>query len=174
MLLVGNMTYGPNIAAAEILVREVLPRVERLIEQDVRVELVGAYAPGGAVERLSGDAAVDVRGYVEDLDDAYARADVVVVPLREGAGTRIKILEAFAVGVPVVATTVAASGLGAADGRHLLLADGPEEIAAAVARLAYDEALVDTLVREARTLVTERFSVDVVGETLRELVRTLR
>ena len=75
------------------------------------------------LDRLAGPD-VEVTGFVSDLDTVYAATDVVVVPLRLGAGTRIKLLEAFAHGVPVVASRVAAAGLERLDGRHLMVADG--------------------------------------------------
>ena len=100
------------------------------------------------IERLAGPD-VEVSGFVPDLGPAYASADVVVVPLRFGGGTRIKLLEAFAHGVPVVATRAAAAGLDVTDGHHLLLADDVRDVAAAVARLATDASLAERLVAEA-------------------------
>ena len=79
-----------------------------------------------------------MRGYVDDLARAYASADLAVVPLAHGTGTRIKLLEALAAGVPVVTTAVGAAGLAAEHGRHLLIADDVHELSAAVARVLLD------------------------------------
>jgi glycosyltransferase involved in cell wall biosynthesis len=172
LLLVGNLTYEPNVAAAETLARDVLPRVRRSLERDVRVELVGRFDAGGRIAELTALDGVDLIGYADDLDACYARADLVVAPLRHGGGTRIKVLEAFSFGVPVVTTRVGAAGLGAEDGRHLLIADGVEQTVAAVSRLAVDDELAASLAREARALVAERFSTEIVGRQLRELMPT--
>ena len=80
-----------------------------------------------------------VVGQVPDIDTELARADVVLVPIRFGSGTRLKILEAFAHRIPVVSTSLGAEGLDAVDEHHLLIADTPNAIAAACARLLEDE-----------------------------------
>jgi glycosyltransferase involved in cell wall biosynthesis len=124
-------------------------------ERPVRVTLVGRAS--NEVECLASPA-VRVRGFVEDLGPLYAQADAVVAPLRTGAGTRIKLLEAFAHNVPVVATRAAAEGLAVLDGRHLLLRRDPSGLAAAVADLAADPALGALLAEQADRLVRERYS----------------
>jgi glycosyltransferase involved in cell wall biosynthesis len=173
LLLVGNLTYSPNIDAAERLVREILPRVRRLVDETVAVEIVGRFEAGGPFEALAAEPGVTVRGYVDDLAAAYARADLAVVPLTQGSGTRIKLLEAFAAGVPVVTTPIGAAGLEVEDGRHLLLASGADDLAAAVARVLADEQLADDLARNARALAEQRFGAEVVGGQLRALMREL-
>jgi polysaccharide biosynthesis protein PslH len=173
LLFVGNLTYGPNAEAAEELVCEILPRVRRLVPWPVGVELVGSFEPGGRVAELAGRDGVAVRGQVADLEDAYARADAAVVPLERGSGTRIKLLEAMAAGVPVVTTTIGAAGLGAEAGRHLVIAEGATGLAAAAARVLLDEPLAAALVHEARAFVAQRFSSEVVGRQLRRLAGAL-
>ena len=128
LLFVGNLTYPPNLEAADLLVRVIAPAVRQRLGRRVRVTLVGPH--DGRLDRLR-DADVDVAGFVPDLDPLYAAADAVVVPLLRGAGTRIKLLEAFAHGVPVVASRVAAAGLEVSDGHHLLLAADCDQAAAA-------------------------------------------
>ena len=173
LLLVGNLTYDPNVEAAEVLVREVLPRVRGLVDEAVGVELVGRFEPGGPIEALGAELGVAVRGYVDDLADAYAGADLAVVPLTRGAGTRIKLLEAFAAGLPVVTTPVGAAGLEAQDGEHLLLASDADALAAAVARVLGDERLAGDLARNARAFAEQRYGAAVVGGRLRALMQEL-
>jgi glycosyltransferase involved in cell wall biosynthesis len=110
---------------------------------------------------------VRVCGFVEDLGALYADADVVVAPLRGGGGTRIKLLEAFAQGVPVVATPAAVEGLAVLDGQHLLLGADADALAAAVAALADDAALGARLVEQAGRLVRERYSHEAVIPLIR-------
>ena len=90
------------------------------------------------------------------------------MPLRLAAGTRIKLLEAFAHAVPVVASSAAAAGLEVADGRHLLLADDADGTAAAVAAVLTDAALAERLSGEAALLVAQRYSIDVVVPAVRD------
>ena len=142
--MLANMGYGPNAAAAQWLVESVLPRVQERIPQ---VELVIA-GPGSQAFAPFG------RGYVDDLDDVLADAGVAVAPLRHGSGTRIKILDAWARGLPVVSTTVGADGLDAVDGVHLLIGDDAVSFAAAIVRVLEDPTLAAGLGSAGRELVT--------------------
>ena len=173
LLFVANLTYAPNIEAAELLAGEILPRVRALAGADVALEIVGRFQSGGGVEELAAIDGVTVHGHVDDLAAAYARAAVVVVPLLRGSGTRIKLLEALGAGVPAVTTAVGAAGLGAEDGRHLLIAEGAQALAEAVARVLLDERLAAALARAGRALVERSFSSDVVGSRLVGLTAAL-
>lgn len=165
LLFVGNLTYAPNAAAAHALVEEILPRAQRRLARDVRVTLVGHHHP--ELRRLAGPS-VELAGHVSDLNPTYAAADVVVVPLRTGGGTRIKLLEAFAHGVPVVASTAAAAGLAVSDGVHLIVADDADQAVAAVDAVVNAPALAAQLTEQAQRLVRARYSIDVVSPQIRE------
>ena len=126
ILFQGSLHYGPNIDAVDWLIDDVAPRLwEQLPGAQIR--LVGTTSP--AVEKRHRPPAVVVAGRVPEIEPELARADVAVVPLRIGSGTRLKILESFAHRIPVVSTTIGADGLDVEDGVHLLLADRPEEFA---------------------------------------------
>ena len=165
VLFVGNLNYRPNVDAARFLVRGILPEILRRFGGRVSLTIAGSSSHG--LEELQG-AHVTVAGYVPDLAALYAAADAVVVPLRFGSGTRIKLLEAFAQGAPVIATSVAAAGLDAVDGRHLLIAEDPMTFADALERLAAEPGLRGRLVREARELVMDRYSLKAVGAQIQE------
>ncbi|MGD0881403.1 MAG: glycosyltransferase family 4 protein [Acidimicrobiales bacterium] len=162
----GTLRYPPNADGARFLVDEVGPMLRRLVPA-VRIRLVGATTP--ALLRLDDPPAVTLVGQVPDIADELARADVVVVPLRFGSGTRLKVLEAFAQRVPVVSTMLGAEGLGAVDGVHLLLADTPDDIAAACSRLLGDDALRAKLAEGAHELFRRRFADDVVADAVADL-----
>ncbi len=162
----GTLRYPPNAEGARFLVDDVAPELKRLVP-DVRIRLVGTTAP--ALLRLDDPPGVTLVGQVPDIADELARADLVVVPLRFGSGTRLKVLEAFAQRVPVVSTTLGAEGLGVEDGVHLLLADTAGDIAAACARLLGDEALRAELSDQAHELFRRRFSDDIVTGVVADL-----
>jgi glycosyltransferase involved in cell wall biosynthesis len=113
---------------------------------------------------------VQLAGAVPDLRPFYQEADVVVVPLLHGGGTRIKVLEAFAYRRPVVATSVAVAGLALRDGVEVMLADSPREFAAAVSALLEDAASGLRLVESADRLLTARYTRDVVAPRVLDLV----
>ena len=135
LLFQGNLGYPPNIDAAQWLATVIAPLVRAAVPE-AEVRLVGR--PGANVTELHRPGVVTVVGEVPSMEEELARASVAVVPLRYGSGTRVKILESFAHRVPVVSTTLGAEGLDAEDGVHLLLADDPEEFAAATVRLLGD------------------------------------
>ncbi len=147
VVVFGSRGWFPNHEAADWFVRAAWPAVHRRLP-DATLHVVG---PGDAR-----GAGVVRHAPPEDSAAAFPAGAILAVPLRTASGVRMKILEAWARGVPVVATPAAASGLDAQDGRELLLASTPAEFADAVARLAGDAACARALVDAGRALVTAR------------------
>jgi glycosyltransferase involved in cell wall biosynthesis len=171
MLFVGSLGYFPNVAAAELLCREILPLVGGSAE--VLVDLVGR-TPAPEIRRLADTIpAVRLHADVRDVGGFYADADAAMAPIRAGGGTRIKLLEAFAHRVPVVTTRVGAEGLDAQDGVHLLLGETPDAMATACRRLMSDPALGDRLRGEAARLVAARYETSVVERAIRRVYQEL-
>ena len=104
--------------------------------------------------------------YVEDLTPLLERAEVFVVPLSSGSGVRVKILDAFTWGIPVVSTTVGVEGLDARDSEHLLVADDPASFGAAVLRCLKDPDFAADMARRARELVESTYAWPVVNQAL--------
>jgi glycosyltransferase involved in cell wall biosynthesis len=162
-IYVGHFGYRPNALAAAELAEEVLPALRATLPA-ASVALVGR-DPGPEVRRLAGPH-VEVTGEVPDLEPHLQGARGTIIPLRTGAGTRLKVLEAMAAGVPIVSTPFGVEGIGVRDGEHALLAGTPRELAAAAARLAADDALCRRLAEGARRLVEERFDWPAVAAPL--------
>jgi len=157
LVFVGCFGYFPNVDAAMFLCREVLPALRRLADREIHIDLIGS-GDTSALRSLAEDPSVTLRGFVEDLALVYAAADVAVVPMRAGGGTRIKILEAFAHGVPVVTTSLGAEGIDVADGKHLLFADSADEFARACLRLKAEPELSAFISARATALLATRYS----------------
>ncbi|MGE0813594.1 MAG: glycosyltransferase [Vicinamibacterales bacterium] len=151
LLFPGLMNYPPNIDAAAWLCDDILPRVATR-HAGARVRIVGD-KPTPEVLALAGRPGVEVTGRVPDVRPHFAECAAVVVPLRSGAGTRLKILEAMAMQRPVVSTTQGAEGLDVTPETDILLADTAAGLAAHVCRLLDDAALADRLARAGRELV---------------------
>lgn len=158
-IFVGSFDYEPNRDALRFLVDDVLPRVWRELPE-ARVSVVG----GGLDEPPSADPRVEALGFVENLGAAYASARCAVVPLQLGGGTPLKLLEALAYGLPVVATRRAAGGLELTDGEHCLIANDSEGFALATLSLLRGEH--PGLGARGRALVLERYSIDALAELL--------
>jgi glycosyltransferase involved in cell wall biosynthesis len=124
---------------------------------EARFYVVGSRPPESIVRLATPESGVVVTGYVQDLDPILTQAAVVVVPLHSGSGMRVKILEAFSRGIPVVSTTIGVEGIDARDGDHLLVADGAADFAAAVVRLLSNPAESAQLARAGRALVEARY-----------------
>jgi len=163
LLFIGGLGYPPNADAVAWLCGPVLSALRAMGGEEVMIDIVGAGA-----DRLTrtDDPAIVVHGYVEDVTALYASADIAVVPIRIGGGTRIKILEAFHYTVPVVSTHIGAAGLEVQDGRHLLLADDPANFAAACLRLKRDNRLAIALTTNAAKLVAESYGPEAVADIL--------
>lgn len=166
LLLAGNFLYPPNADAARFLVMDILPRLKQS-RPDVTVRLVGE--PNDAVARLDAAPDVSVAGRVDAMEPELARADLVVVPVRYGSGTRVKIIEAAANRIPVVSTALGAEGLGFEDGRELIVADGAQDFAAACVRLLAEPELRRRLADQAQTAFLARFQWSSVRDRIRDL-----
>jgi sugar transferase (PEP-CTERM/EpsH1 system associated) len=168
LVFTGTFNYRPNVDAATFFVREVLPMIVRARPETV-FTIVGASAPAEVI-RLSGPH-VRVTGWVADVRPYLARAAVVVVPLRMGGGTRLKVLEALAMAKPVVSTTIGSEGLAAIDGEHLLTADRPAAMAEKVVALLEDGSKAFLLGEHGRQLMQRQYGWDAIGESLEGLYR---
>jgi sugar transferase (PEP-CTERM/EpsH1 system associated) len=163
LLLVGSMSYAPNADSAVWFCEEMLPLIRSALGE-VQVWIVGL-SPPPEVIKLSGNG-VHVTGRVEDVLPYYSRSTVCVVPLRAGGGTRGKILEAMALGRPVVSTSIGCEGLDAVANRHLLVADDPQRFAEKTVRLLIDRELYQRIITEARKFVLARYDWDLAAKKL--------
>lgn len=164
----GALTYSANYDAMQWFLAEVYPGIRAQIT-DVSLYITGS-TKGVDLDGLALDASVRLTGYVEDVRMAVAEATVCVVPIRQGGGTRLKILEAMALGTPVVATAKGAEGLEVVDGEHCLIADTPEAFAERTVQLLRQERLRQRLATNARKLVEERYDWEQIGRQFTSLV----
>ena len=155
VMFFGINDYYPNTDGLLFLLRNIWPRIASSHPR-ARLKIVGP-RPTPEILAYRSDR-IEVAGRVEDLRLHIASAAVMVVPLRLGGGTRLKVLEAMAMGKPIVSTVIGAEGIAAVHDEHLLLADEPEQFAAAVGGLLDDPDRGAQLGRRGRALVSERYS----------------
>lgn len=155
LVFTGKMDFRPNVDAMRWFHGQVWPEIRRRVPE-AHLYIVGK-APHPEVQRLGREPGITVTGYVPDILPYFGGADVYIVPLRVGGGTRLKVLEALATGLPMVSTRLGAEGIELQDGEHALLADTPAAFSAAVVRLLHDPALRERLSRQARQLAEERY-----------------
>lgn len=155
VLFFGLMSTIPNVDGVLYFLKDIWPRVYAA-RPGTRFVVVGASPSPAVIAQAAPD--VTILGPVDDLRPHLSAAAAIVVPLRLGSGTRLKILEAWAMARPVVSTSLGAEGLDAVPGKHLLIADDPQHFADSVLRILEDSAFADELGRAGRSLASERYS----------------
>lgn len=156
IVFVGRMDYFPNIDAAEYFAKNIFPLIRQRVP-NAELQLVGS-DPNHVVLNLATIPGVTVTGHVPDVRPYLSDATVTIAPLRLARGTQNKILESMAMGIPVVASSVAAKGVAAMQGAQLLVADEPEQFANAVLRILDNGTLRKSLSESARRQVEETHS----------------
>ncbi len=169
----GTFIYPPNEVAAQLLIDEIYPRL-RKIHSNSRLILLGRYPTLRMLEAAKQDPQIIVTGQVEDVRPYLLSASIVVIPLLQGGGTRLKILEAFAAGRPVISTAKGAEGLKVVDGKHLLIRNNVEEIITGVCELWTQPNIGERLARNAYELVKAEYSWQAaslkIEESLQEIL----
>ena len=157
ILFTGTLSYPPNADAISFFLRSIWPLIKKEM-QDARFVIVGRRPPAGLQNQIlrAGDG-VTLLTDIDDIEPFFAESAAMVVPLRAGAGTRIKILEAFSKGLPVISTSIGAEGLEIVDQKHALIADAPESFAAGVLKILRNSEAAAGLTDEALKLVREKY-----------------
>jgi len=170
VLFFGLLSTVPNLDGILWFVREIWPRILRA-RGDARLKIMGKNAPA-AVRALAGPG-VEVAGFVDDLRPHLAAAAVLIVPLRLGGGTRLKIVEGMAMGKAIVSTTLGAEGIEATPERDLLIADQPGDFARDVLRLLDEQGLAARMGAAGRRLAVERYAWTSAAASLERFYREI-
>lgn len=168
---VGNMGYLPNVAAAEFLVNQIAPLIKRPSEP-LRISIAGA-RPHIRVKQLQSDT-VTIQGWVEDIRDAYKDIRVFVAPLFNGTGQQNKILEAMAMGIPVVTTSEVNHAIGAEAGKDISIANTATEFKQQIEALLKDPEKINTLSKNGLSFVREKYSWESQNNKLIKLIKNIQ
>ena len=167
VLFLGFFKHTPNVTGLLHFVNNVWPQVRARVPQAC-LEVVGAQAPP-EIARLNGENGIRLHGYVPDVREIMRQCRVMAAPILHGSGTRLKILESFAVGLPVVSTRIGCEGIEARHGKHALIADSPADMADAVVTLLNDREKARQLAQNARRLVEEHYAWPAIASRLEEV-----
>ena len=170
ILFCGSLDYSPNRNGLLWFHQSIWPLVRERLSQ-VKLVVIGKGKTGSKFSSLRSDPSVDFIGEVESVVPYYQRCGCVIVPLLEGSGTRIKILEAMSLGNPVISTPIGVEGIEAEHGREILLADKPEEFATAVSCLLADQQLFDAIRRAGRRLVEKKYEWRTIGDEINRIIK---
>jgi glycosyltransferase involved in cell wall biosynthesis len=164
LLFVGNFRHTPNIEGIMYFLKDIWPLMKQRIP-DVKLYIIGQKPPE-MLRELEKSEPIVVTDFVEDLREYYNRCAVFIAPIRVGSGTRLKILEAMAAGIPVVSTTVGAEGIKGVDGRHIFIADTPEAFTAKTYELITNAEKREKIVSSARKLVEDTYDWRIIVKKL--------
>lgn len=168
ILYLGSLDWRPNVDAVELLLREIFPRVRHQLPK-ARLVLVGRKPPESLVRRVKQMANVELHADVPDVKPFLAASGVMAVPLRVGGGSRLKILEALAAGLPVVSTTIGAEGLHLVAGVDYTLADSSEAMAAALVEALRHPEAAFAQARHGQQTVTQLYDWPILAQKLENI-----
>lgn len=171
-IYMGTFSYPPNKVAAKLLIDEIYPRLQKNYP-NCRLLMVGRSPTQFMLDAAKSNPGIIVTGSVPDVRPYLAASSVMVVPLQQGGGTRLKLLEAFASGCPAVSTSKGVEGLNAKDGEHLIIRDEMEEIVGAIEQLWSDVSLVEKLTTAAYDLVQAEYSWEATAKRVEKAIAQL-
>jgi glycosyltransferase involved in cell wall biosynthesis len=169
LAFIGTMNWYPNVDAMEYFLREIWPGL-RSVAPHATLDIVGSNPPDSLVALAGRHAGVTVHGYVADVRPYIEQAAVLVCPIRDGGGTKLKVLDALASGKAMVAHPIACEGIDVRDGENIVLATEPGDWIAAIDRLLGDAAERERLGSAARALAVDRYSYGSIGARFRGLL----
>ncbi len=173
MVFSGSMDWLPNVDAVEFFIGEVLPLIRQKLPE-ATFTVAGRSPDARVMKAVEGVKGVQVTGKVDDMRPYLWGSKISVVPIRIGGGTRLKIYECMAAGLPVVSTTIGAEGLLYKDGSDILIADKPQAMASACVRLLQDEAARRALAEQAVRLVESQLSWAAVTQNFEAILEEHR
>ena len=168
ILFLGSLDWRPNLDAVNSLLSKIFPAV-RAIEPTAHLSLVGRHPPEWLAQEVQKQPGVSLNGDVTDVRPFLARCGQLVVPLRIGGGSRLKILEALACETPVVSTRIGAEGLHLENGRHLHVVESVEDMAGAILRCIRNPTAAQTQARLGRRVVLDRYDWDGLADKLEQI-----
>jgi glycosyltransferase involved in cell wall biosynthesis len=171
-VFVGTMNWYPNIDAMQFFLREIWPQLRTRVP-DATLDIAGSNPPEDLIRLARSLQGVTVHGYLPDVRPVIDSAAVFVCPIRDGGGTKLKILDAFAMQKCVVAHPIACEGIDVTDGRDVVLASAPEEFVSHICRLFANEHERVAIGTAARRLVENHYSFRELGERLNSTIEDI-
>lgn len=164
LVFIGNMSYAPNITAAQFIVNDLLP----LLPKELKVRIAGA-SPTREILKLASPQ-VEVTGFVEDIKMAYKSSKIFIAPMFLGTGLQNKLLEAMALGVPCISTSLANNALGAEAGKEILIADNKEDFVQLIQQLLSDKNLSTIIGENGKEFIKKNYQWDSLTKQLVDII----
>jgi glycosyltransferase involved in cell wall biosynthesis len=172
LVFAGGLRWYPNRKAMLFFANEIWPLLKRRIPT-ASMDVIGQSPPPPLLELAARDPSFRVHGFVDDVRDYLDRAAVYVCPITDGGGTKLKILDALAMGKPIVADPIACEGIDVIPGEHVIFAGTPEEYVDAIEKLLSEPAVRDRMSCANRQLILDHYAYTKIGENLSNLYQRL-
>ncbi len=169
LIFVGTLNWYPNIDAMMFLLQQIWPLLRKRVP-NVTLDLVGAGAPAELVDIAKASPGVQLHGFVDDVRPLIERAAIYVCPIRDGGGTKLKILDALSMAKCIVAHPVSCEGINVTPGKTVMYAESPTEFVNTIEALLRDPERRQSIGRAARDLAEDRYSFDRIGKQFTELL----
>lgn len=169
LIFIGGMSWYPNREAMLFFANKVWPDLKKKIP-GVSMDVVGESPPQELVDLSAVDENFHVHGFVDDIKKMYHKSGIYVCPISDGGGTKLKILDALAMGMPIVANEIACEGIDVTDGFNVLFAQTPQEYVNKISELISDASLRQKLRENSRKLILDKYSYEVIGNELLALL----
>lgn len=171
-IILGNFGWLPNMNGCLWFLKYVWPIIKKDFT-DSKLFVVGKNPSNEMIKFQKNDGSVSIVGYVEDVKPWIGKAEIFIVPIFEGGGIRIKILEAMAVGKPIISTSIGAEGIAIENMRNIIIADNVDEFVKSIRLLFQNKKFQKDLSRNAKLTIKKIYSADVIGQNLNRLISNL-
>jgi len=165
IIFIGRLNWYPNIAAVKEIAINIWPRLKRIIP-DITADIIGANPPKELVALEKKDSSFRVHGFVDNILPFMKQSNIYVCPIKDGGGTKLKILDALSMGMPIIAHPVACEGIDVKEDHDILFASTADEFANKIEHLINNRDKAKQLGENARSLVVNKYSYDVIGKKL--------
>lgn len=172
IIFAGGMNWYPNLDAIVYFCHEVWPLLKREYP-DISFTVVGAHPPSAVLEMAEKDPSIKVTGFVDDVRHYFSCSEIYVCPMRDGGGTRLKILDTLSMETALVSTTMGCEGIDVVPEKNVLIADNPTQFVNQISRIFEDVTLRRKLGAEGRKLVAGRYAWEVIGSKLKDIYSDL-
>jgi len=173
LLFIGGMSWYPNRDAMLYFAKEIWPLLKKKVPH-IHMHVVGEMPAEEMTELAKNDDNYHVYGFVDDIKSIFYKAGIYVCPISDGGGTKLKILDALAMGKPIVANEIACEGIGVVEGKNVLFAETPEEYVDKINKLIESPSLRAEMSKENIELIHDKYSYTVVGQKLLDLLESKR
>ena len=168
ILFIGTLSWYPNIEAVNFIANNIWPLLRTQLP-GTRIDIVGANPPDSIRRIADRDPNFHVHGFVDDIIPFFKEAKCYICPIKDGGGTKLKILDALSMGMAIVADPIACEGINVEDNNNILFAELAEEYVKSIKKILTQNKLREKLQKNARLLVTDEYSYGQIGKNLSSL-----